>query len=182
MLSASDIVIHAVSFDHPDSIHLRTTQRTEITALGGIDPGTPPTAADIPVFLVAYYAGIPVGCGGLRPLSSPPDSSLGDHASSNTAEIKRMFVDPSYRGPIGGDESSRASIAQLVLTRLEEEALRRSWTLLLLETGTFLTKARRFYERCGYVQRGMFGGYSEEDNSVCYEKRLFSKEMAAVHS
>jgi putative acetyltransferase len=43
---------------------------------------------------------------------------------------------------------------------------------LMLETGVFLGKARRFYERCGYVQRGMFGEYREVDNSVCYEKRL----------
>jgi putative acetyltransferase len=161
MLSATDIVIRPVPWDHPDSVHLRATQRTEITALGGLDPGTPPSAADVPVFLVAYCAGIPVGCGGLRPL---PD---------NAAEIKRMFVDPAYRGPIeAGEGVGGGSVAGLVLARLEEEAERRGWAVLMLETGVFLGKARRFYERCGYVQRGMFGEYREVDNSVCYEKRL----------
>ena len=90
MLSVNDIVVLPVSWDHQDSVKLRTTQRTEITTLGGVDPGTPPSAADIPIFLVAYCAGVPVGCGGLRPLSSL------DSALSNAAEIKRMFVDPSY--------------------------------------------------------------------------------------
>jgi putative acetyltransferase len=161
MLSANDIVILPVHWDHPDSVHLRATQRTEITALGGLDPGTPPSAADIPVFLVAYCAGVPVGCGGLRPL---PD---------NAAEIKRMFVDPAYRGPIEGDKGAGGgSIAGLILAKLEDEALGRGWAVLMLETGVFLVKVRRFYERYGYIQRGMFGNYSEADNSVCYEKRL----------
>lgn len=176
MLSVNDIVVLPVSWDHQDSVKLRTTQRTEITTLGGVDPGTPPSAADIPIFLVAYCAGVPVGCGGLRPLSSS------DSALSNAAEIKRMFVDPSYRGPISGNKGLSLSIAELILNRLEDEALERGWSLLLLETGTFLAKARRFYERRGFIQRDMFGNYNEADNSVCYEKRLDPNLVAPVSS
>lgn len=187
MSSPDDVVILPVSWDHPDSVHLRNTQRAEITSLGGVDPGTPPSAADIPIFLVAYHAGLPVGCGGLRPLSlSPSDCTLSSSRSSDSgsvqaAEIKRMFVDPSHRGIIGKSSSSSSSstkggvsVAELILARLEHEAAARGWTLLLLETGVFLAQARRFYERRGFVQRAMFGGYSEADNSVCYEKRLGS--------
>ena len=56
--------------------------------------------------------------------------------------------------------------------RLEEEAVGRGWSVLLLETDVSMAKARRFYERCGYVRRNVFGGYDEADNSVYYEKRL----------
>jgi GNAT superfamily N-acetyltransferase len=167
MLSIDKIVVLPVSWDHPDSIHLRHTQRTEIASLGGLDPGTPPTASDVPVFFVAYHAGIPVGCGGLRPIPSPPE-----HMCNNAAEIKRMFVDPAHRGRIDMGKGTGNSIAGLILEELENEARRRGWVVLLLETGTFLVKARRFYERCGFVQRAMFGNYTEADNSICYEKRL----------
>jgi hypothetical protein len=40
--------------------------------------------------------------------------------------------------------------------------------------------ARRFYERCGYVRREVFEGYSEADNSVYYKKRLDSSLVAPI--
>lgn len=80
-----------------------------------------------------------------------------------------MFVDPSHRGPVQG---SSDSVAGLLLARLENDAITRGWTELLLETGAFLVKARRFYERCGFVQCELFGGYTEAQNSVSYKKEL----------
>lgn len=174
MPSIQNTTILSLPWDHPDSIQLRTTQRAEVNVTGDPEAGIPPSAADIPVFLVAYHANIPVGCGGLRQL--PPSYRTPD----NAAEIKRMFVDPLYRGPIEGSNDLRTSIASLILTRLEEEAVGRGWGLLLLETGGLMGKARRFYERCGYVERKVFGNYSEADNSVYYEKRLYSSVVAAV--
>lgn len=156
-MSSPAITIRPTPWDHPDSAHLRSLQRTEINALGGCEPGTAPSAADVPVFLVAYRDGRPIGCGGLRPLSA------------SSAEVKRMFVDPGHRGRIQG---SGDSVAGLLLASLEEEAVGRGWTALFLETGTFLVGARRFYERCGFVQCEMFGGYTEAENSVCYRKML----------
>lgn len=158
MSSKADIEVRLLSWDHPDSVHLRHLQRVEIISLGGLEPGLPPTAANVPVFLIAYKSGVPVGCGGLRPLSN------------DTAEIKRMFVDEAYRGRAGRDKDTGNSVAELILEALEAEARKRAWSVLLLETGTFLTKARRFYERCGFIECEMFGDYKETDNSVCYRK------------
>ncbi|KAF3041758.1 hypothetical protein E8E12_008992 [Didymella heteroderae] len=156
-MSSTSIAITPVPWDHPDSIHLRALQRTEINSLGGCEPGVPPSAADVPIFLIAYRDDVPVGCGGLRPLSS------------SAAEVKRMFVDPGHRGPVQGSSSS---VARLLLESLEKEARARGWTELLLETGAFLVKARRFYERCGFAQCKLFGGYTESEHSVCYRKEL----------
>lgn len=175
MSSLQVFAILPVPWDHPDSIHLRILQRNEIASLGGVEPGIAPSAADVPVFLVAYCDGAPVGCGGLHPLS---DSTSGGHADA--AEIKRMFVDTAYRGPLDLRNGSGKSIAELILGRLEDEALQRGWSLLLLETGIFLAKARRFYERCGFIQRDMFGDYTEADNSVCYEKQLDPSRRAST--
>lgn len=79
-----------------------------------------------------------------------------------------------------GSDGSCTSIAALTLTRLEEEAVGRGWAVLLLETGVSMGKARRFYERCGYVRREVFGVYSEADDSVYYEKRLNLSLVAPI--
>jgi ribosomal protein S18 acetylase RimI-like enzyme len=91
-----------------------------------------------------------------------------------------MFVDPLYRGPMEGSDGLCTSITALILRGLEEEAVGRGWTVLLLETGVLMGIARRFYERCGYVRREVFEGYSEADNSVYYKKRLDSSLVAPI--
>lgn len=162
MLSIDKITILPIPWDHPDSIHLRSKQQLEID-----DPDytTPPSAADVPLFLIAYHEGIPIGCGGLRPLSP-----CSENARERSAEIKRMFVDSPYRVGLEGEAGLRTSVATMILEKLEEEARSRGWPWLLLETGEHMPKARRFYERCGFSQRGMFGKYVEAEGSVCYEK------------
>ncbi|EOA87157.1 uncharacterized protein SETTUDRAFT_19690 [Exserohilum turcica Et28A] len=109
----NNVVLLLQSWDHPDSVYLRAQQRAEILSLGSDDPGTPPTADNVPIFLVAYLSGIPVGCGGLRPLHHPSVP-----AYSNIAEIKRMFVHPAHRR----DRGNGSSIAQRILGQLEAEA------------------------------------------------------------
>lgn len=73
-------------FDDPDADLLRRAQRQELDARYGSDdhePGAAPSAADVPVFVVARdQEGAPVACGGLRPL---PDDILGP----GVVEIKR---------------------------------------------------------------------------------------------
>ena len=163
MHSRNEISLLLQPWDHPDGIYLRSKQRAEILSLGGDDPGTPPTASNVPIFVIAYLSGSPVGCGGLRPLQDPLMP-----ASDNVAEIKRMFVDPAHRG----NKGNGTSIAQLILGELEAQARRIALSLLVLETGDFLVQARRFYEKCGFVRREKFGSYIDASNSVFYEKSI----------
>lgn len=63
MSTASPVEIRDTAFDHPDSEKLRAAQRIEIDARygGDTEPGTKPSASDVPVFVVAYdAAGRPV--------------------------------------------------------------------------------------------------------------------------
>jgi putative acetyltransferase len=146
--------IRDTDFDHPDSQALREAQRVEIDARygGDTEPGTKPSASDVPVFVVAYdAAGRPVGCGGLRRLD---DSS---------AEIKRMFVAPDARG---------TGVSVAVLRALEDRARSLGWNTLRLETGTAQPDAVRFYEREGYSLIPNFGAYAGSAESLCYERRL----------
>ena len=162
-----DVTVEVIStpWDHPHGVQLRQAQRLEITSLGGIDPGTPPTAADVTVYIVAYdqMEGVPVGCGGLRPLIS----KSGD--LRDAAEIKRMFVERSHRGRVG---SGGQSIAAMILSALEEAALQMGLRMLKLETGEFLEQARAFYERHGFTECTAFGAYTNSTNSVFYEKSI----------
>jgi GNAT superfamily N-acetyltransferase len=151
----ADLQIEAVSFDHPDAAALRAAQRAELTERYGTpdsEPGPAPTAADTTVFLLARDGdGRAVGCGALR--------ELGD----GVGEVKRMYVVPARR---------RSGVAGAVLAALEEEAARRGWSLLKLETGTEQPDAMAFYERHGYRRIHNFGHYAASELSVCYERPL----------
>ncbi|MFG1640002.1 GNAT family N-acetyltransferase [Amycolatopsis sp. NPDC049252] len=147
--------ITAVSWDDPDAVRLREAQRVELDARYGTDdhePGALPTAETMAVFLVARDGdGTAVGCGGLRPLG--PDS----------AEIKRMYVDPSARG---------TGVATALLRALEDHARELGIPRLLLETGTGQPDAMRFYQREGYEPIEAYGPYRGEPISRCFARDL----------
>jgi putative acetyltransferase len=42
----------------------------------------------------------------------------------------------------------------------------------MLETGREQFEAVRLYERCGYIERGAYGGYPDNGLSVFYGKAL----------
>ncbi|MEY9933317.1 GNAT superfamily N-acetyltransferase [Catenulispora sp. GP43] len=152
-MSAPTITVDEVPWDDPRAVALRDAQRAEIEALygPGSEPGVAPTAADIAVFLIAQVAGVPAGCGALRPLES------------GAAEIKRMYVVPDQRG---------RGVSGAVLAALEHAAVARGWRTLRLETGPKQAAAIRFYERSGYIRIPGFGAYADEPTSHCYAREL----------
>lgn len=84
------------------------------------------------LFIVAYIAGEPVACGGLR------TSSLVERA----AEIRKMFVVPSHRA---------RGLARLVLSGLEQFAFEHGVARIILETGSYNRAAMRLYASAGYT-------------------------------
>ncbi|WP_127498018.1 GNAT family N-acetyltransferase [Actinoplanes solisilvae] len=149
------ITIEERRWDDDAGAALRAAQRAELDQRYGSDdhePGSPPSADDIDLFLVALDpSGHAVGCGALRRL---------DKAS---AEIKRMYVTPASRG---------TGIASALLRALEDAAANRGWTTLRLETGTAQPDAIRFYEREGYREIPLYGPYVGSTLSLCYERTL----------
>ena len=115
--------------------------------------GFRPADATVPrsVFLVAYAADRPVGCGALRPY---------DEA---TAEVKRMFVDAACRG---------RRIGAALLRELERHARAFGYVRMILETGIRQPEAIRLYEREGYIRIPAFGRYVGNSLSVCFGKTL----------
>lgn len=149
------MILRQVSFNHPDSVALRSEQRAEIERRYGnpdSEPGPAPTSDDIAAFVVAYDdKGTAIGCAGLR------------ERDASEAEIKRMFVLPAHRG---------TGVSTALLGELEQFGRERGYTRLVLETGTEQPDAVRFYEREGFTRIPNFGYYVGSAHSLCYEKVL----------
>ena len=125
----------AVPADHEPAASLLPAMRQTIAEMyDGLDLTAPdmPSAdpADFALFRVGYdEEDTPVCCGGLKPL---PDGAV---------EVKRMYVVPAARG---------AGVARALLARLEDEARRRGFTTVRLDTGPKQASARRMYREAGY--------------------------------
>lgn len=101
-------------------------------------------------FFVATTGGRAAGCAAL--------ALFGDWA-----EVKSMFVQAEDRG---------TGIAVALMERLEAEARTRGCRTLRLETGVTLDRARAFYTRHGFRERGPFADYAAVPTSVFMEKPL----------
>jgi GNAT superfamily N-acetyltransferase len=124
----------------------------------GRDPGGPihglhPGEARDPRlrFFVLTVDGQPVGCGALRRLEP------------KTAELKRMFVRPAFRGK---------GLARVLLDQLENEARAAGIRILRLETGPRQVEALALYRTSGYAGIPRYGEYTESPDSICMEKLL----------
>ena len=78
-------------------------------------------------------------------------------------EIKRVYVDPSYRGQ---------NIAVSLMRFLEQHLIDSGISLARLETGDKQIAAIGLYEKLGYRIRGPYGDYAQDPLSVFMEKRL----------
>jgi GNAT superfamily N-acetyltransferase len=144
--------------DSPDAVRLILALNSELKAASP-DPGSThfslnheQVAAGQGAFFIASLDGLAVGCGAIRRLDS------------DTAELKRMYVDPQFRG--GG-------VGRALVEALEREARALGVTRVVLETGIMLARAIRLYEGVGYVRIPLFGEYLRSpETSVCFSKSL----------
>ncbi len=101
--------------------------------------------------LICYEDGVAVGIGAYK------------EYDAETAEIKRMYTLPEYRGK---------GIAKAILTELELWAKEEGYKLALLETGNKQKDAIGLYQKLGYEFTDNFGQYIGVENSVCMKKSL----------
>lgn len=106
---------------------------------------------DLSTVLLATVDGRAVGCGCFKAFA--PD----------TAELKRIFVLPEYRG---------RGIAKQLVRGLEEWAKEQGYHTAILETGLLQQEAIRLYEGCGYHRCANYGQYADMPDSVCFTKAL----------
>ncbi len=109
-------------------------------------------------FFVARDGDRVVGTGAFRRMPGEPAT-----AGQAYGEIKRMMVQPAWRG---------LRIGAQMLAALEAQMRAEGCHLALLETGREQVQAVRLYERSGYRERAAFGGYPDNGLSVFYGKVL----------
>jgi GNAT superfamily N-acetyltransferase len=156
---ATDLLtLGVVLHDDADTWRLIVRQVAELDArypdLAESAPVTPdhfrgPGAA----LVLARWDGVPVGCGAVRPLED------------GVGEVKRMYVEPAYRG---------RHIARRILRLLEETAWALGYRMIRLETGLLQPEAIRVYEATGYHRIPRYGSYFDQVHSICFEKALNS--------
>lgn len=113
----------------------------------GFDPGAPRALDSFTV--AAEPDGLPVAGGGVQRLAD------------GVAEVKRMWVDPAWRG---------AGLGGRLLLRLEDVAATTGHAVVRLDTNGTLVEAIALYERAGYtrIERYNDNPYAE----LFFEKRL----------
>ena len=102
--------------------------------------------------VIAYENDIPIGCGAIK------------EYSSDTMEVKRMFVDKKSQGK---------GTASKILKELELWAKELGYKKCILETGMKQTRAIALYKRNNFEIIENYGQYKDIKDSVCFEKNLF---------
>ena len=104
-------------------------------------------------FLIVYRDSTPVGCGAFR------------FIDAETAELKRMYVDPAVRG---------TGLGRRLVVALEAAARAAGARRLVLETDVRQTAALALYRATGFEPIPLYAEYClTPDTSVCLGKELF---------
>lgn len=139
--------IHALLDDHLRDMH-RHTPIESVHALDLSGLRRPEIT-----FWTVWSGNDLLGCGALRELDA------------RHGEVKSMRTAPAYR---------RRGVAGAMLQHIIDEATRRGYDRLSLETGSqpVFEPARRMYASFGFVFCGPFEGYVEDPHSVFMTRRL----------
>jgi len=152
------------SLEHPDAVALCDAVQAEYMMLYG-GPDTSPMRPEqfVPPagsFLVGYLDDRPAGSAAWRRLTAVQAAS-----ALVTAEIKRVFVDPSSR---------RRGLARELMLALETDAHAAGVKRLVLETGPMQPAAILLYRDLGYTATdgGTWSEYAGRPNVVILEYLL----------
>lgn len=158
----SAVDLRECRLDHPDARALiEQVQGYYVTLYGG--PDTTPIdplemARPDGAFFVGYLDRTPMMMGGwrfaLEPIALPV---------RRPAELKRMYVDPAYRGK---------GLARALLRYIETSATAAGADALVLETGSPQVEAIGLYRAHGYADIARFGHYKDEPDAVHLGKVL----------
>ena len=101
--------------------------------------------------VIAYENDTPIGCGAIK------------EYSSDTMEVKRMFVDKKSQGK---------GTASKILKELEFWTKELGYKKCILETGIKQTRAIALYKRNNFEIIENYGQYKHIKDSVCFQKNL----------
>lgn len=108
-------------------------------------------SASIQDVLIAYIDDVPVACSGLKKYSE------------SDIEIKRVWVEPEYRGH---------HIATDMMKIIEAKAKQQCFQRTILQTREIMKDAVKLYEKLGYNRINNYPPYNKLDGAICYAKEL----------
>lgn len=106
---------------------------------------------DLKTVVLAYENKVLIGCGCFKKFDE------------NTLELKRMFIEPAFRG---------RGVASAIVKELEKWGVELGFTFGFLETGKGQPQAIRLYKKLGYQLIPAQEQYQPSDYSVCMRKEL----------
>ena len=155
-------VVRRVPITHPHAALLVEEVQQEYVARYGGRDRTPvvPAMFEPPrgAFFVGYLDQDPVASGAWR-----RRDDVEAWGSSDTAEVKRMYVAPRARG---------LGLARAMLAHLESTAAAAGAAVMILETGTAQPEAIGLYESSGYAPIPGFGHYRASPENRCFARSL----------
>ena len=83
--------------------------------------------------------------------------------SERDVEIKRVWVEPKFRG---------RGIASKMMTEIEKKAVQNGFEKTILQTREIMYDAVGLYRKLGYVKIENYPPYDKLDGAVCYAKNL----------
>ena len=101
--------------------------------------------------LIAYIDDVPVACSGLKKYSE------------SDIEIKRVWVEPEYRGH---------HIATDMMKIIEAKAKQQGFQKIILQTREIMKDAVKLYEKLGYNRINNYPPYNKLDGAICFAKEL----------
>lgn len=101
--------------------------------------------------LIAYLDGLPIACAGLK------------RYSETDVEIKRVWVEPQYRGH---------NIATNLMNKLEFTAKQQGFGRMILQTREIMTDAVNLYKKLGYCQIQNYPPYDNMKGAICFAKTI----------
>ena len=108
-------------------------------------------SSNIADVLIVYDGNRPVACSGIK------------RYSAEEAEIKRVWVEPAYRGK---------HIASAMMDKVEEKAKVMGFGRLILQTREIMEDAVGLYERLGYERTENYPPYDKLDGAICMAKDI----------
>ena len=146
---------------HPDAQALLAALGEALAHITGNDGAASFQAEDVrgpgAAFLVAYRDGVPVACGGYRPVAA------------GVAEVKRVY-------------SAQPGAGRALLQALEARAAADGYTRLLCETRRVNTRAVAFYQRAGWSECPPYGRYIGRPEAICLTRALPETGEAAAQA
>jgi ribosomal protein S18 acetylase RimI-like enzyme len=106
---------------------------------------------DIKDVLIVYDNNFPIGCASFKKYSE------------DDAEIKRVWVQPDFRGK---------HVASDMMAQIEGRAKEKGFKRVILQTREIMVDAVGLYEKLGYERIKNYPPYDTMDNAVCFAKNL----------